>query len=91
VGGAVSFLVGFVYLIYKLLFWNEFSAGQAPIIIVLSFIGSLQLVFLGILGEYIGAIYTQLQRRPYAIERERVNFEHEPALPQQADPVGVEA
>jgi glycosyltransferase involved in cell wall biosynthesis len=91
VGGALSFLVGFAYLVYKLLFWNTFSAGEAPIIIVLSFIGSLQLAFLGILGEYIGAIHTQLQRRPYAIERERVNFEYEPALPQRAEPLEVEA
>ena len=82
-GAALSFFVGFVYLIYKLLFWSSFSVGQAPIIIGLSFTASLQLVFLGVLGEYIGAIYTQIQRRPYAIERERVNFEFDPALPQR--------
>ena len=70
-------------MIYKLLFWSSFSVGQAPIIIGLSFTASLQLVFLGVLGEYIGAIYTQIQRRPYAIERERVNFEFDPALPQR--------
>jgi hypothetical protein len=46
-----------------------------------SFVASVQLGFMGILGEYIGAIHTQLQRRPYAIERERVNFEIEPGLP----------
>ena len=82
-GAALSFFVGFAYLVYKLLFWNNFSVGQAPIIIGLSFTASLQLVFLGVLGEYIGAIYTQVQRRPYAIERERVNFEFDPALPQR--------
>jgi glycosyltransferase involved in cell wall biosynthesis len=82
-GAALSFLVGFVYLIYKLLFWSRFSVGQAPMIIGLSFTASLQLVFLGVLGEYIGAIYTQIQRRPYAIERESVNFEFDPALPQR--------
>jgi glycosyltransferase involved in cell wall biosynthesis len=91
VGAALSFLLGFAYLIYKLLYWNEFSAGQAPIIIGVTFIGSLQLVFLGILGEYIGAIHTQLQRRPYAIERERVNFEFEPATPQRAESAEISA
>ena len=84
-GAALSFFVGFAYLVYKLLFWSSFSVGQAPIIIGLSFTASLQLVFLGVLGEYIGAIYTQIQRRPYAIERERVNFEFDPALPQRTD------
>lgn len=80
-GAAFSFLVGMLYLFYKLLFWKSFPVGQAPVIIGLSFMASLQLVFLGILGEYIGAIHTQLQRRPYAIERERVNFEFDPAAP----------
>lgn len=80
-GAMFSFLVGTVYLFYKLLFWSNFPVGQAPVIIGLSFMASLQLVFLGILGEYVGAIHTQLQRRPYAIERERVNFEFEPRAP----------
>jgi glycosyltransferase involved in cell wall biosynthesis len=80
-GAAFSFFVGTVYLLYKLLFWNSFTVGVAPVIIGVSFTASLQLVFLGILGEYIGAIYTQLQRRPYAIERERVNFEFDAAVP----------
>jgi glycosyltransferase involved in cell wall biosynthesis len=81
-GGALfSFAIGAIYLVYKLLFWDSFAVGQAPMIIGLSFTASLQLVFLGILGEYIGAIHTQLQRRPYAIERERMNFEFDPAPP----------
>lgn len=80
-GAAFSFFIGILYLFYKLLFWSSFAVGQAPVIIGLSFVASLQLVFLGILGEYIGAIHTQLQRRPYAIERERVNFEFDPAAP----------
>jgi glycosyltransferase involved in cell wall biosynthesis len=84
-GGALfSFFVGTLYLFYKLLFWNSFSVGQAPMIIGLSFTASLQLFFLGILGEYIGAIHTQLQRRPYAIERERVNFEYDADMPLRA-------
>jgi len=80
-GAALSFLIGIVFLFYKLLFWNNFSVGIAPVVIGLFFGFSIQLVFMGLLGEYIGAIHTQLQRRPYAIERERVNFEYEPGPP----------
>jgi polyisoprenyl-phosphate glycosyltransferase len=71
----MSFLVAVVYLIYKLIYWNSFSIGIAPIIIGMSFLASVQLIFIGILGEYIGSIYTQVQRRPFVIERERINFE----------------
>lgn len=71
----LSILCGLFYLIYKLVFWNEFSVGVAPIIIGVFFFISIQLVCLGILGEYIGAIHTQVQNRPLVIERERINFE----------------
>ena len=71
---ALSVLLGFFYLIYKLLFWNDFSVGVAPIAIAGFFFISIQLLCLGILGEYIGAIYTQVQNRPLVIEKERVNF-----------------
>ncbi len=77
-GFLVSFLSSLValgYLVFKLLYWNQFSLGLAPIIIGLFFFGSVQLFFIGILGEYIGAIYTQVQRRPYVVERERINFD----------------
>ncbi|MHB9155384.1 MAG: glycosyltransferase family 2 protein [Endomicrobiales bacterium] len=70
----LSILVALVYFIYKLLFWNRFSAGAAPITIGLFFFASVQLFFVGILGEYIGAIYTQVKNRPLVIEKERVNF-----------------
>ncbi len=70
----VSFLIGLTYLIYKLLFWYQFSLGSAPLVIGLFFLGSVQLLFLGIAGEYIGAIYTQVMRRPLVIEKERLNF-----------------
>jgi glycosyltransferase involved in cell wall biosynthesis len=70
----LSFLVGLVYLFYKLLFWQEFVVGSAPIVIGLFFLGSIQLLFLGIVGEYIGAIYTQVMKRPLVIEKERINF-----------------
>ena len=54
---------------------------MAPLVIGIFFLGSIQLLFLGILGEYIGAIHTQVQHRPFAIEKERVNFEYEPGPP----------
>ena len=72
--GLVSFLVGLVYLIYKLADWQNFSLGLAPVIIGLFFLGSVQLLFLGIVGEYIGEIYTLSVRRPLVIEKERINF-----------------
>jgi glycosyltransferase involved in cell wall biosynthesis len=70
----ISVLFGLFYLFYKLLFWSDFTVGIAPIAIGAFFFISVQLVCLGILGEYIGAIYTQVQNRPLVIERERVNF-----------------
>jgi len=70
----VSFLIGLAYLIYKLIFWYQFSLGSAPLVIGLFFLGSVQLMFLGIVGEYIGAIYTQVMHRPLVIEKERINF-----------------
>ena len=72
--GAVSFLVGLVYLVYKLIDWRNFSLGLAPVVIGLFFLGSVQLFFLGIVGEYIGEIYTLSVRRPLVIEKERINF-----------------
>ena len=70
----VSFIVGIFYLVYKLLFWNRFEAGLAPLTIGIFLFSSIQLFFIGILGEYIGAIYTQVRERPLVIEKERVNF-----------------
>jgi len=72
--GAISLVVAFAYLIYKLLFWDRFQAGAAPIVLGIFFLGAVQLFFIGILGEYIGAIHTQVLRRPPVIERERINF-----------------
>jgi glycosyltransferase involved in cell wall biosynthesis len=73
--GALSFVVAFAYLVYKLVFWNSFRVGTAPIVIGMFFLGAVQLFFIGIVGEYIGSIYTQVLRRPPVIERERINFE----------------
>ena len=71
----ISFLIALAYLIYKLIYWYEFQVGTAPLVIGLFFFGALQLFFIGILGEYIGSIHTQVLRRPPVIERERVNFD----------------
>ena len=73
--GTLSMLVAFGYLIYKLLYWERFQAGSAPIVLGIFFLGAVQLFFVGILGEYIGSIYTQVLRRPPVIERERINFD----------------
>jgi glycosyltransferase involved in cell wall biosynthesis len=70
----VSFMIGLVYLVYKLIFWYQFSLGSAPLVIGLFFLGSVQLMFLGVVGEYIGAIHTQIMHRPLVIEKERINF-----------------
>jgi glycosyltransferase involved in cell wall biosynthesis len=80
-GAGVSFLTGVAFLAYKLMFWNNFEVGVAPLVIGVSFALSIQLTFMGLIGEYVGAIHTQLQRRPWAIERERVNFEYEAEPP----------
>jgi glycosyltransferase involved in cell wall biosynthesis len=70
----LSLMVAFVYLILKLVWWNTFIAGTAPITIGLFFFSSVQLLFIGIIGEYIGAIHTQVRKRPLVIEKERINF-----------------
>jgi glycosyltransferase involved in cell wall biosynthesis len=72
---AVSFIIGLFYLIYKLINWQGFEVGLAPLVVGLFFIGGVLLLFLGILGEYIGAIYTQVLHRPLVIEKERINFD----------------
>jgi glycosyltransferase involved in cell wall biosynthesis len=81
VSSLLCVLAGLVYLVYKLLYWNNFPGGTAPTVIGLFFVASLQLFFLGIIGEYIGAIHTFVQHRPYVFERERINFEHGPGEP----------
>ncbi len=62
------------YFIYKLLNWESFSLGTAPVVVGLFFIGSVQLFFIGVIGEYIGAIHTKVTKRPLVVERERLNF-----------------
>jgi hypothetical protein len=72
---AISVLTAIGYLAYKLVYWNRFTTGMAPAIIGLFLVASIQLFFMGMLGEYIGAIHTQVQKRPLVVEKERINFE----------------
>lgn len=75
--GSLSIGIAFGYLLYKLLYWNTFSLGLAPLIIGMFFFSAIQLIFIGIIGEYVGAILTQVKNRPLAIEDEKLNFEDE--------------
>ena len=71
----LSLLVAFGYLVTKLVFWNSIQLGLAPALIGIYFFGAVQLFFIGILGEYIGSIHTQVHRRPLVVERERINLQ----------------
>ncbi len=71
----VSLGAAFVYFVMKMLFWYRLPIGVAPVIIGLFCVASVQLFFLGVLGEYIGSIYTQVRNRPLVIEQERINFD----------------
>ncbi|MGF7049226.1 glycosyltransferase involved in cell wall biosynthesis [Paenibacillus sp. DS2015] len=71
---AVSLLVALGYLVAKVIFWNSFLLGTAPLIIGLFLFSSVQLFFIGIIGEYIGSIHTQILKRPLVVEKERINF-----------------
>ncbi len=70
----LSLITGFAYLIYKLFFWERFSAGIAPVVIGLFLFCSVQLFFIGILGEYVGVILTHVRKLPLVVEKERINF-----------------
>jgi glycosyltransferase involved in cell wall biosynthesis len=88
-GAVMCVFIGLGYLLYKLLFWNRFSVGIAPLVIGIFFFSSVQLISVGIIGEYIGSIHTYVQKRPLVVERERVNFEYEPGLPKpEPSPAG---
>lgn len=71
----ISFIIGFVYLIVKLVFWNSFALGTAPALIGMFFIGSVQVFFIGLVGEYVGAVLVRVTKRPLVVEKERVNFD----------------
>ncbi|WP_418132945.1 glycosyltransferase family 2 protein [Variovorax sp. 375MFSha3.1] len=71
----ISLAVSLLYLLLKVIFWTQFSAGLAPILIGMFFFASVQLFFIGLLGEYVGAILTHVMKRPLVVERERLNFD----------------
>lgn len=70
----ISFAFGLFYLVAKLVAWNSFSAGYAPTMIAVFFMGGVQLAFLGFLGEYIMAMNTRIMNRPLVVEEKRLNF-----------------
>ena len=82
-----SFMVGMVYLILKLCFWDRFNAGTAPLLIGIFFIGSILLFFMGLMGEYIMSINQRVMNRPLVIEEERLNFDDKKVF----EPVGASA
>lgn len=71
---AISFLIGLTYLILKIFNWHDFAAGMAPILIGMFFLGSVQLFFIGFIGEYIMSINKRVMNRPLVVEEERINF-----------------
>lgn len=71
----ISFLIGLFYLIMKLLFWDRFTAGYAPMMIGIFFMGGIILAFMGFMGEYVMAINARVMNRPLVVEEERINFE----------------
>lgn len=73
----ISFLLAVVYLVFKLVNWDKFDAGTAPILIGMFLLGSVQLACLGVIGEYVGAILTKITKRPMVVEEERINFDGE--------------
>ena len=73
--GTISAVIALIYLVLKLIYWNEFIAGMAPVLIGMFFLGSVQLFFIGFIGEYILSINQRVMRRPLVIEEGRINFE----------------
>lgn len=71
---AISIAVAFVYLVMKLMYWDRFPAGMAPLLIGVCFLGSVQIFFIGLVGEYILSMNSRIMKRPLVIEEERINF-----------------
>ncbi|NBK99696.1 MAG: glycosyltransferase [Erysipelotrichia bacterium] len=70
----LSICVATIYLVLKVVMWNSFSLGMAPLVIGLFFFSSVQLFFIGVIGEYVGSIHTYSKKRPLVVEQERINF-----------------
>lgn len=82
----VSFALAFAYLVAKLFYWDQLQLGLAPLLIGTFFFASVQMLFIGLLGEYVGAIYEQVRHRPLVVEQERINFEAPPQRSSRAAP-----
>lgn len=76
--GLASLAVSLIYAVLKFMYWDMFQAGTAPVLIGVFFLASVQLFFIGILGEYVAAIHTQVLKRPLVIEKLRINFPEAP-------------
>lgn len=72
--GIISMIIGLIYLVLKLMYWQRFPAGTAPMLIGMMFLGAIQLFFIGFIGEYILTINQRIMKRPLVIEEERINF-----------------
>ncbi len=73
--GFASLIIALVYLVLKLVWWDTFQLGLAPLVIGMFFFSAVQLFFIGLIGEYLGAVWTQVKDKPLVIEEERINFE----------------
>ena len=73
--GGLSFILGIIYLILKIMYWDRFPAGTAPILLGMLFLGAIQLFFIGFMGEYILNINKRVMKRPLVVEEERLNFD----------------
>ena len=71
---AISVVVAIIYLIMKLIWWDRFQAGMIPVLLGMLFLGSIQILFIGIIGEYVLAINQRTMKRPLVVEEERINF-----------------
>ncbi len=71
---AASFLLALAYIIIKLFFWNFQAPGIASVVVLIFFFSGIQLFFLGVIGEYIGAIHSQVRKKPFVVIREKINF-----------------
>ena len=86
---ALSLVVAFIYLIQKLTHWYDYQAGYAPLVIGVFVIGSIQLFFIGLLGEYVLNINTRVIHRPLVVEEKRINFDDEEKAAQKDESTGV--
>ena len=74
ISSAVSLIVAIFYFTYKLLFWDSFTLGLAPVVIGIFIVSSIQITLLGLVGEYIGVILLHQRNLPLVEEKERINF-----------------